>query len=169
MKLTQKQVRVELAKIGVSFFRDGQDFRVRLIGSPAGDGYFAATLSDALDTGRAMAKERDGKAVKHTGSAVFRAQCVGAAEAQATEQRETFTEFLTRCGKDQRESGRDCTADDYDKAAARITELETLIAEMVKGYKWTLLAMPDIRARSNLRDTLTDAETALGNRFQHLA
>ena len=37
------------------------------------------------------------------------------------EPRETFPEYLRRVGADHRESGRDCTAEDYE-AAARIIE-----------------------------------------------
>lgn len=57
MKLTQKNVRAVLALASVAFSRiPGEDYRVRVKGSPEGHGYFTTDLRDALDTGLAMAR-----------------------------------------------------------------------------------------------------------------
>lgn len=49
---------------------------------------------------------------------------------------ETFPMFLRRCGKDHKESGAECTAEDYFKAADEIDRLNALLeAERAKLAK----------------------------------
>lgn len=43
------------------------------------------------------------------------------------ETKETFAEYLARVGQDQFESGREFTAEDYQKASKRISELENVL------------------------------------------
>lgn len=58
-RLTQAYVRDQLRPLGVSISkRQENEYHVRVIGSPAGEGYFTPDLRDALDTGRAMAAEK---------------------------------------------------------------------------------------------------------------
>ncbi len=47
-------VKSELASLGMTITRKDGEFKVRIKGSPAGNGYFTTDLQDALDTGRAM-------------------------------------------------------------------------------------------------------------------
>ncbi len=59
-KLTLKSVRSELAKVNVTVRKTipgCSEMVVRLKGSPAGHGYFTNDLSDALATGKEMAKQ----------------------------------------------------------------------------------------------------------------
>lgn len=57
-KLTEQEVAVQLIAVGVRLQKPSRDeFQVRLTGSKPGDGYFTTDLQDALDTGRAMAKD----------------------------------------------------------------------------------------------------------------
>jgi hypothetical protein len=60
-RLTLAAVRDELGPVGVTLRRTGcgDEVCVRLKGSAPGEGYFAADLADALDTGLAMARQRD--------------------------------------------------------------------------------------------------------------
>lgn len=54
--LTIATVRAELAPLGVTLAHRDGEYTVRIKGSPAGHGYSTPDLSDALATGREMAK-----------------------------------------------------------------------------------------------------------------
>lgn len=45
---------IELRQLGVTIRRVDGEYRVRVIGTPAGEGYFTTDLTDALETGRRM-------------------------------------------------------------------------------------------------------------------
>jgi len=58
-RLTLRYVRDQLRDLGVTIKKDeAGDFVVRIKGSPPDHGYFTRDLRDALDTGRAMAAEK---------------------------------------------------------------------------------------------------------------
>lgn len=58
-RLTLRYVRDELRELGVTVKKDqAGDFVVRIKGSPPDHGYFTRDIRDALDTGRAMAAEK---------------------------------------------------------------------------------------------------------------
>jgi hypothetical protein len=57
-KLTLKSVRDELSALGVTIARGyGNEWKVRIKGSPNGHGYFTSDLDDALATGKLMAEK----------------------------------------------------------------------------------------------------------------
>jgi hypothetical protein len=52
--LTLAAALIELRQLGVSIKKVEGEYRVRVIGTPAGEGYFTTDLADALETGRRM-------------------------------------------------------------------------------------------------------------------
>jgi len=62
-RLTLRYVRERLRDIGATINSAEGEYHVRLKTTPAGEGYFTTDLRDALDTGRAMARERDAKTI----------------------------------------------------------------------------------------------------------
>jgi hypothetical protein len=60
-RLTFAAVQATLREHGVTIFRTAEpgEFRVRLTDAPPRTGYYTTDLQDALDTGKAMARERD--------------------------------------------------------------------------------------------------------------
>lgn len=56
---TLKSAKAQLAPLGVTLAKlYGNEYRVRLKGAPAGEGYFTDDLDDAIATGKEMAKQR---------------------------------------------------------------------------------------------------------------
>lgn len=209
-KLTQKMVRAELALVGIRIRKtDAGDFRVAHSLTEQG-GYYTTDLQDALDTGKAMAKERDRKATFKAGQQVevLRQDWNGRAQKparvagevrhveeknkralvaingkaewvpfgqidavtmskpvakQATDQRETFAQYLARVGRDHKESGTVETAKDYAQASARIEELELALGTLeVAALAYALEEKPDARR------VLNETRAVLVNKFQHL-
>ncbi len=53
--LTIAEAKAVLSPLGVFLVKRDGEFRVRLVGSPAGHGYFTTDIDDAVATGRHMA------------------------------------------------------------------------------------------------------------------
>lgn len=59
MKLTLRSAREHLRSLGMALIKtEWDDYRVRFVGDPPGNGYFTNDLEDAVQTAKAMYAQR---------------------------------------------------------------------------------------------------------------